>query len=127
MLHPKRQGLRSWLDSRVKECRREFLNEERVRQILDIESQAQVIYQEAVRRTEELPDQAEREAQTLLEQTRMDAQAQAQQLLDEAQAPAASDSILHRARDEADHMENLARSHFDRAVGYVLDRLAGKE
>ena len=103
------------------------MNEERVRQILDIESQAQAIYQEAVHKAEDLPDQAEREAQTIIEKARKDAHAQAQQLLDQAQAQDACDSILHRARDEAEHMENLARSHFDRAVGYVLDRLAGKE
>jgi vacuolar-type H+-ATPase subunit H len=103
------------------------LNEERVRQILDIESQAQAIYQEAVRKAQELPDRAEREARTLIEKARKDAQAQAQQLLDQAQAQDTCDSILHRAREEAEHMENLARSHFDRAVGYVLDRLAGKE
>lgn len=103
------------------------MNEERVRQILDIESQAQAIYQEAVHKAEELPDQAERGAQALIEKARTDAQAQAQQLVDEAQAQDACDSILYQARDEAEHMENLARSHFDRAVGYVLDRLAGKE
>ena len=103
------------------------MNEERVRQILDIENQAQAIYQEAVHQAEELPDQAEREAQALIEKAHQDAQAQAQQLLDEAQAQDACDNVLHQARGEAERMENLARSHFDRAVGYVLDRLAGKD
>ena len=104
-----------------------LLNEERVRQILDIESQAQAIYQESVRKAEALPGQAEGEAQNLIDQARKEAQAQAQQLLDKAQASDECDNILRQAHDEAEHMENLARSHFDRAVGYVRDRLAGKE
>ena len=103
------------------------MNEERVRQILDIENQAQEIYQEAVHKAEELPDQAEREAQTLIEQARQDAQVQAQQLLDEAQAQDACDDILHQAQSQVQRMELLAQSHFDRAVGYVIDWLAGKE
>ena len=103
------------------------MNEERVRQILDIESEAQTIYQKAVHEAEELPDQAEQESQALIEKAREDAQLQAQQLLDEAQAKDACDDVLRRAREEAERMENLARSHFDRAVGYVIGRLAGKE
>jgi vacuolar-type H+-ATPase subunit H len=103
------------------------LNEERVRQILDIESQAQRLYQEGVRKAKELPDQAEQEAQALIEKARKNAQVQAQQLLEEAQAPDACDRILDQARDEAERMENLAHSHFDRAVSYVLARVAGRE
>jgi vacuolar-type H+-ATPase subunit H len=115
------------LDGQIGEYRGEFVNERRVRQILDIESEAQAIYQEAVRKAEDLPTQAEREAQTIIEKTREDAHAQAQQLLDQAQGQDACDSILHQAREEMGHMEGLARSHFDRAVGYVLDRLTGRE
>jgi len=103
------------------------LNEDRVQQILDIEGQARAIYQEAVQKAEELPAQAAREAQTLIENARADAQSQARQLLDEAQAADACARTLDQARAEAERMENLAQSHFDRAVSYVLDRLAGKE
>jgi vacuolar-type H+-ATPase subunit H len=115
------------LHSRNEEYRREPLNEERVRQILDIEGHAGAIYQEAVQKAEELPDQVEREAQTLLEKARTEAQSQARELLDEAQATDACARILDQARAEAERRENLAQSHFDRAVSYVLDRLAGKE
>ena len=52
---------------------------------------------------------------------------QAQQLLDQAQAPDACEGVPHQAREEVQHMETLAQSHFDRAVRYVIDRLAGKE
>jgi vacuolar-type H+-ATPase subunit H len=103
------------------------VNEERVQQILDIESQAQDLYQQAVHQAEELPDQAEQEAQELIEKARQDAQAQAKQLVDEAQARDACDNLIHQAQVEAERMENLARGHLDRAVGYVLDRLAGKD
>ena len=103
------------------------MNEERVRQILDIESEAQAIYQKAVHEAEDLPDQAEQESQVLIEKARQDAQLQAQKILDEAQDQDACDDIVRRAREEAEHMENLALGHFDRAVGYVIARLAGKE
>jgi vacuolar-type H+-ATPase subunit H len=103
------------------------VNEERVRQILDIEDQAQAIYQEATQQAEELPARAEREAKEVVEQARADAQREAQQLIEKARAEDACDRILDRANVEAERMEHLGESHFDRAVGYVLDRLAGKE
>lgn len=103
------------------------MNEKRVQQILDIESEAQAIYQEAVHKAGDLPNQSEQEAQKIIEKAREDAQAQAQQLLRQAQAQDAYDSTLRQAQEEIGRMESLARNHFDRAVGYILDRLAGKE
>ena len=103
------------------------MNEKRVQQILDIESEAQAIYQEAVHKAQDLPNQSEQEARAMIEKAREEAQAQARQLLHQAQAQEACDSILRQSQEEIGRMEGLARSHFDRAVGYVLDRLAGKE
>jgi vacuolar-type H+-ATPase subunit H len=105
------------------------LNEEHVEKVLKIEKQAQAIYDAAVGEAEQLPVQAEEEAQALLEQVQTDAQAKARRLIAEAQAQARDEGarIVKEAEEEAEHMEALAISHFDHAVSYVLDRVAGKE
>jgi vacuolar-type H+-ATPase subunit H len=105
------------------------LNEEHIEKVLDIEKQAQAVYDAAVREAEQLPVQAEKEAQALLEKARTDAQAEAHRLIAEAQTQAQDESarIVKEAEEEAERMETLAISHFDHAVSYVLDQVAGKE
>lgn len=103
------------------------LNEERVRQVLKIEREAQGIHDAAVREAALLPQQAEKKAQSLIEKARAEAQAEARQLIANAQAKEECARILAQAEEEARRMEALAMSHFDRAVSYVLDRVVGKE
>jgi len=62
------------------------LNEERVRQILEIEKQAQDIHDAAVREAEQLPIQAEKEARAIIEKARIEAQEEARRLIANAQA-----------------------------------------
>jgi vacuolar-type H+-ATPase subunit H len=103
------------------------VNEQRVQQVLDIEKQAQTIYDEAVREAERLPKQAEREAEDLIEKTRAEATEKAHQLVANVEVQAERERILGQAEEEVKRMEALAMSHFERAVGYVLDRVAGRE
>ena len=126
MLHPRDADPGPWTCPRHGVRKGKCVNEERVRQILDIESQAQTIYRDAEREAEELVHQAEQEAQALVDAAQQDAHVQAKALVDQARDQDACDVIVSQADDEAARIENLARSHFDRAVGYVLDRLAGK-
>ena len=69
-----------------------------------------------------MPRQAEQEAQALIEKARTDAQEEAHRLIANAQAPEESEHILAQAEEEIHRSEALAQRHFDRAVGYVLDR-----
>ena len=104
------------------------MNEEHIEKVLGIEKRARAVYDAAVREAEQLPVQAEEEAQALLEEARTDAQTEARRLIAEAQAQAQDESarIVQEAEEEAERMEALANSRFDRAVSYVLDRVAGK-
>jgi vacuolar-type H+-ATPase subunit H len=112
---------------RVSQNREAALNEELIRQVLEIEKEAQAIRDSAVHEAEQLPVQADREAQELLERARADAQEQAHALVADAKAHHKSKDILARADAEAARMEALAMNHFDAAVGYVLDRVLERE
>jgi vacuolar-type H+-ATPase subunit H len=103
------------------------LNEELIQQVLKIESEAQAIRDSAAHKAEQLPVEAQTEARELLEQARADAQEKARQLIADAKAQDESEDILAQAEAEAKRMEAVAMNHFDRAVGYVLDRVLGRE
>jgi vacuolar-type H+-ATPase subunit H len=107
--------------------RRGGVNEQRIRQVLEVEQQAQAIYEDAKKKAEQLPVQAEQEAQELIEQKRAEAQAQAGQIIADAQAEEECARIRAQAEEDAARMEALAQNHFDHAVSYVLDRLIGRE
>ena len=49
------------------------LKDQRIQEILDIEKNAQAIYEEAVKAAEQLPVQAEKEAQAMIAKARADA------------------------------------------------------
>ena len=103
------------------------VNEERLQQILELEKRADAIYSAAAREAEQLPLEARREGLTLIEQARTDAQAQARHMIAQAQETEECERIIDQASQEADRMRALAMAHFDRAVGFVLNRLTGGE
>lgn len=104
------------------------LNEERVRQVLEIEKQAQAIHDAAVAEADQLPIQAAKEAQAIIEEARTDAQAEARRLVADAQTEAQEEGvrIVAQAEEDARRMEALAMNHFDRAVSYVLDQVVSR-
>ena len=81
----------------------------------------------AVREAGQFPQRAEQEAQALIEKARADAEEEARQLIAQAQSEEESTRILAKAEEDVRNMETVAMSHFDRAVAFVLDRIAGRE
>lgn len=100
------------------------MNEERVKQLREIEKQARELYEQAVRESQQLPQQAENEARQLLEQAGVEARAEAQRILLAAKEKSGDESILIQAKEDADKKEALATNNLERAVKYVLNRVA---
>ena len=103
------------------------MNEKRIQEVFEIENEAQAIHEAAKREAEQLPISAEQEAQALIEKARAAAEEKARQIVAQAQSEAQSDHILTQAQEEARQAEAVALTHFDRAVAYVLSRVAGRE
>jgi vacuolar-type H+-ATPase subunit H len=102
-------------------------NRNRIQQVLDIEKQAQATQDAAMHEAEQFPLRAEQAAQTLIEKAKASAQDEARELVAGANSEEECARILAKATEEVQHMEALAMSHFDRAVNFVLDRVAGRE
>jgi len=100
---------------------------ERIQQVVELEKQAQAIHDDATRQAEQLLIQAEKEARSLLEKNRADAQAEARAIVSKASADVEGERVLASAEESSRESEALAMSNFERAVAYVLDRVAGRE
>jgi vacuolar-type H+-ATPase subunit H len=100
---------------------------DRIQQVVELEKQAQAINDEAARQAEQLLIQAEKESRALLEKSRADAQMEARALVSKASVDAEGERVLATAEESSRQSEALAMSNFERAVAYVLDRVAGRE
>jgi V/A-type H+-transporting ATPase subunit G/H len=98
-----------------------------IQEVLEVEKKAKAVHAAAVEEAEKLPVEAEREAQALLEKARNEAEEEAHRMVEEARSQKDADRLLAQAEEKANQTKSLAMSHFDRAVGYVLDRIAGRE
>ena len=103
------------------------MHEKRIQEIMEIEKQAQALLDAATREAEALPKRAEQEAQDLIEKARTSAREEARRLLDQAVARAAVADIVSKAELQVREMESMGEKNLDRAVRYVLDRVAGKQ
>lgn len=103
------------------------MNENRIRQVLEIEQQAQGIHDKAVSDAQQLPVQAEQEGQALIERARAEAQEEARRVIAKAQSEEVTARILAQAEQKNHEAEALAMSNFDRAVAFVLERVINKE
>ena len=103
------------------------MNEKHVQQVLEIEKQAQEIYDVAVRDAQQVPILAEQDAQAIIERTLSEAHEDARKLVSKAQAEEEVSRILDQAEEKNRQVEALVMSNFDRAVTYILDRVIGKE
>ncbi len=103
------------------------MNENRIRQVLDIEKRAQENYDAALKEAQQLPAQAEQEAQDIVNKARSQAQEEARQIVTRAKAEGDVDRILAEAEEQNRQLEARALSNFDRAVNYILDRVVGRE
>ncbi len=102
------------------------MNEKRIEQVMQIENQAQQMLDAAKQDAARLPVEAEREAREIIERARAEAQAAAQQMIAQAADQGATAKILADAEKKIRDSEGVAKRNFDRAVGYVLDKMLGK-
>lgn len=102
-------------------------NRNRIQQVLDIEKQAQATQDAAMHEAEQFPLRADQDAQALIEKAKTSAQSEARELVAHATSDEECARILAQAAEEVQRMDVLAMSHFDRAVNFVLDRVAGRE
>ncbi len=103
------------------------LDDKRIQQVLDIEKQADGVYQSAISKAAQLPLQAEKDAQALLEKTLADANEAAKNIIAKAKSEEESDLISSDALDRVHKMESKATINMDHAIGYVLARVVGRE
>lgn len=103
------------------------MNEKLVSEVIEIEKTAQATYDAAVREAEHLPAEAQQEAEALVEKARREAQDEARKLVQAAKAEDASTRMLADAEEEINQARGLSKSHLDRAVSFVIDKVAGRE
>ncbi len=102
------------------------MNEKNIQQVLEIEKQAQAIHDAAVKEAQQLPVVAEQEAQALIEKAQAQAQQEARAMVSNIQADEEGARILSEAEEKSKRLETLAMNNFDRAVAFVLERVAGR-
>ena len=102
-------------------------NRNRIQQVLDIEKQAQATQDAAAHEADQYPLRAEQDAQALIDKAKASAQEEAKNLVANAGSEEECARILAQANADVQHMQARAMSHFDRAVNFVLDRVAGRE
>ncbi len=103
------------------------MNEKTIQQVLEIEQQADAIHAEAVREAEKLPHQAEQEAQALIEKARAEAEEESRKMVAKAQAEEERQRILTDTEKTVQRTEAVAKTNFNKAIAYVLNRVTGKE
>jgi vacuolar-type H+-ATPase subunit H len=104
------------------------VSQETITQILAIEEQAVQIHDDARRQADRVTTEAKKTATTVREQTLAHMRQQAEQIAAEGQhaAEVTRGRIIAQAEAEAQHLENVATQHLDRAVSFVLDQIAGR-
>ena len=102
------------------------MNEKNIRQVLEIEKEAQELQEKAKREAQEIPVRAEQEAQALLARARAEAQDEARKLVAAVQAEDRSKAILADVSTRNTEFEALAKKNFDKAVAFVLERVLGR-
>ena len=105
------------------------MNQEIITRILTIERDAAKVQDEAQLQAAQVSAQARDAASALREQVLSEARKTADALVAEgrASAEARRAQIISKAEAEANHMEEAAAQHLDRAVDFVLTQVAGCE
>ncbi len=101
------------------------MNEERVRQILQIEQQAAALYDAAVVEADGLPRAAEAQARSERDRILGEARAEAGRRREAARAERESAEILTGADGEIRRMQARAKENFERAVSFLVEQAAG--
>ena len=103
------------------------MNENRIKQVLEIEKRAQENYEAALKEAQQLPTLAEQEGQELVNKARADAEEEARQLVAKAKAEDEVARILTEAEEKNRQLEAQAMNNFDQAVNFIIDRVTGRE
>jgi vacuolar-type H+-ATPase subunit H len=103
------------------------VNEKRIEEVIDIEKQADEIFNKAVSEAQQIPQQAEKEAKEMIENARLEAEKEAQKILASADAKSECEGIISEAESKIDHNQALSKLNFDRAVTYVISRVLGQD
>lgn len=103
------------------------MNEKRIQEVIDIEKQADAIFNQAVNEADRIPRQAELEAKALIENVRAEAEKEAKKILANAEAKDECNKIMDKAEAEIQHSQTLAKRNFDRSVTYVISRVLGRD
>jgi vacuolar-type H+-ATPase subunit H len=105
----------------------DILNEKRIQDVIELEKQADAIYEQAVAEAAQIPVEAESESEQLLERTRMEAHSEARQVTENAKAEEECEKILSQSSEKMQQTETIARGNLTRAISYVLNRVVGRE
>ena len=103
-----------------------MMNEERLKQILEAEEQAQSLYEMAVKKAETLPEQAKQAVQVLLEETRQKAELDGARLTEEIINPKIIEEIVQQYAQRTAKRDALAQVNMPKAIDYVVQVLLGK-
>ena len=102
-----------------------MMNEERLRQILKVEEQAQSLYETAAKKAESLPEQAEHAVQALLVETRQKAERDGERLTEEIINPKIIEDIVNQYAQRTTQRDALAEVNISKAIDYVIQTLLG--
>lgn len=103
------------------------MNENRIKQVLEIEKRAQENYEAALKEAQQLPTLAEQEAQEIVNQARAGAEEEARKIVAQAKAEEEVAGILADVEEKNRQLEAHAMKNFDRAVDFIIDRVVGRE
>ncbi len=101
------------------------MNENRIRQVLEIEQQAKEIQDAARREAQEIPMRAEQEAQALIAKAIADAHEEARKMVAGAQSGGASETVSSDDTSKNSAFESSAKKNFEKAVAFVLEQVTG--
>ena len=102
------------------------MNEKHIREVLEVEKQAEELLAAAKREVERLPLDAETDARGIIEQERAAAREEARRILEEARSGGEAAEILARTQERMGEAEKRAAVHLEKAVAFVLERVIGK-
>jgi vacuolar-type H+-ATPase subunit H len=102
------------------------MNDERIKQVLNIEKEAGQIYDQAVQEAEQILLSAGREAEAILEKIRVESQKEAYGLVSDVQTSEESQRILAEAEENRDREIKLSAENFELAVRFVMGRITGE-
>ncbi len=103
------------------------MNENRIRQVLEIEKRAEENYDAALKEAQQLPTLAEQESQEFVNKARAEAEQEAKQIVARARAEDEVARILADAEEKNRQLDAKAMSNFDRAVNFIIERVTGNE